>query len=561
MSQGGQEGGRLLAGRYRLASMLGRGGMGTVWRARDEVLERDVAVKEVIVAGGLSDADRDLLHQRTFREARATARLSHPNIVTVHDVIEENGRPWIVMEFVRARSLQDVIEQDGPLPPPRVAEVGRQMLSALRAAHGIGILHRDVKPSNVLLTDDDRAVLTDFGIAYVEGDAALTQTGLIIGSPSYISPERARGDRAGPGADLWALGATLYAACEGRPPHERTDPVSVLAAILTEDPPAPRNAGPLLPVLQGLLQRDPAQRMPAQTAAGLLMQIAAGTTVPAAVPAGTTVQAPAPGQGGAARAGTLHFPHDRPAPPPPDQRANGTPAGPPPRRSGKGAPTGLIVTVSVLATAVVVLAGFLLVKSLDGDGGTPTARKTTAPAQQGANANGGANGQDGATGGAGAGGGSSAPPTTQQPAPPRLPAGWVQASEPGYTIGVPAGWRRSVRGQSVFWRDPNSAAYLQVDRTPWTGPPVEAWQQWESEVLDKGTLDDYHRIDLRQVNDTYYQAADIEFTWAGQGDRLMHGVDRHAIAGGRYAVFVAVPADQWDASRQTVTGFLDTFRP
>src|SRR6266545_2773432 len=245
MSQGGHEEGRQLAGRYRLTSIVGRGGMGTVWRARDEVLEREVAVKEVIVAGGVADADRDVLHRRTLREARATARLSHPNIVTVHDVIEEAGRPWLVMEFVRARSLQEVIEREGPLQPRRAAEVGRQILAALGAAHGIGILHRDVKPSNVLITEDDRAVLTDFGIASVEGDATLTQTGLIIGSPAYIAPERAQGNRAGPPSDLWALGATLYTACEGRPPHLRTDPVSVLAAILTEDPPPPRNAGPL----------------------------------------------------------------------------------------------------------------------------------------------------------------------------------------------------------------------------------------------------------------------------------------------------------------------------
>src|SRR3954453_4145889 len=160
MSHGGNEQGRVLAGRYRLTSVVGRGGMGTVWQARDEVLERGVAVKEVIVPGGVSDADRDVLQQRTLREARATARLNHPNIVTVHDVVDEAGRPWIVMEFVRARSLQDIVDEEGPRPPRRAAELGRQTLAALRAAHGIGVLHRDVKPSNVLITDDDRVVLT-----------------------------------------------------------------------------------------------------------------------------------------------------------------------------------------------------------------------------------------------------------------------------------------------------------------------------------------------------------------------------------------------------------------
>src|SRR5919198_3254919 len=278
MSHGGHEGARLLGGRYRLTSVVGRGGMGTVWQARDEVLDRDVAVKEVIVPGGVADAERDVLRQRTLREARATARLSHPNIVTVHDVVDEAGRPWIVMEFVRARSLQDIVDKEGPQPPRRVAEVGGQTLAALRAAHAIGVLHRDVKPSNVLITDDGRAVLTDFGIAFIEGDTNLTQTGLIIGSPAYIAPERAKGERAGPAADLWALGATLYTGCEGRPPYQRADAMSVFAAIVTEDPPPPRNAGPLLPVLQGLLHRAPGRRMSAETAAGLLAHIATAAT-------------------------------------------------------------------------------------------------------------------------------------------------------------------------------------------------------------------------------------------------------------------------------------------
>src|ERR687896_685627 len=294
MSQGAQEKGRMLAGRYRLASVAGRGGMGSVWRARDEMLERDVAVKEVIFPRGGSDADRHVLRERTLREARAAARLNPPNIVIVQGVFDEAGRPWIVMEFVRARSLQDIVDADGPLPPRRAADVGRQTLAALRAAHDIGVLHRDVKPSNVLITDDGRAVLTDFGIAYVEGDTTLPQPGLTIGSPAYIAPERARGERAGPAADLWALGATMYAACEGRPPHQRTDPVSVLAAILTEDPPPPRNAGPLLPVLQGMLHRDPGQRISAETAAGLLAQIATGTTVPSVVPPAPPAYAPSP---------------------------------------------------------------------------------------------------------------------------------------------------------------------------------------------------------------------------------------------------------------------------
>src|SRR5918999_3001766 len=266
----GQGRGRLVGGRYRLTTVVGRGGMGTVWRAHDELLDRDVAVKEVLLPPGLEAAERDILYQRTFREARASARLSHPGVVTVHDVVREDGRPWIIMQFVQARPLQEIIDQDGPLRPRRVAEIGLQVLEALNHAHAAGILHRDVKPSNVMISDDGRAVLTDFGIAQMPGEVTLTQTGLVMGSPAYIAPERAQGDKAMPASDLWALGATLYTAVEGRSPYERGDAMAALAATLTEDPPPPRRAEQLGPIIQGLLVRDPARRMPAAAALPLL---------------------------------------------------------------------------------------------------------------------------------------------------------------------------------------------------------------------------------------------------------------------------------------------------
>ncbi|TDB86423.1 serine/threonine-protein kinase, partial [Actinomadura sp. 7K534] len=268
--------GRLLAGRYRLESVVGRGGMGTVWRARDETLDRDVAVKEVVLPAGLGDDERENRHRRTLREARASARLNHPGVVTVHDVVDEDDRPWIVMELVRARSLQDLVDGDGPLPPGRAAAIGRQIAGALRAAHAIGILHRDVKPANVLVAEDDRAVLTDFGIAQMAGDATLTGTGLLIGSPAYMAPERVNGAPAVPASDLWALGATLYAATEGKAPHHRGDAMAVLAAILTQDVPPPRNAGPLTPVLTALLERDPDRRLTGDRAEEALKAVAAG---------------------------------------------------------------------------------------------------------------------------------------------------------------------------------------------------------------------------------------------------------------------------------------------
>src|ERR687895_2865898 len=270
----GQGRGRLVGGRYRLTTVVGRGGMGTVWRAQDELLDPAVAGKEGLLPPGLDAPERDILYQRTFREARASARLNHPGVVTVHDVVQEDGRPWIIMELVRARPLQEIIDQDGPLPPGRVAEIGMQLLEALNHAHAAGILHRDVKPSNVMIAADGRAVLTDFGIAQMPGEVTLTQTGLVMGSPAYIAPERAQGDKAMPASDLWALGATLYTAVEGHSPYERGDAMAALAATLTEDPPPPRRAGPLGPVLQGLLVRDPARRMPAGAALPLLADLA-----------------------------------------------------------------------------------------------------------------------------------------------------------------------------------------------------------------------------------------------------------------------------------------------
>ncbi len=265
----------LLAQRYRLLTEVGRGGMGTVWHARDEALGRDVAVKEVILPHGFSDEEREVQHKRTFREARTAARLSHPGVVAVYDVVEEDGRPWIVMELIRARSLEQIIKQDGPLPPRRAAEIGRQMLAALMAAHKAGILHRDVKPSNVLVIDEPftRAVLTDFGIARAQSDATLTQTGMLIGSPAYIAPERARGRPAVPASDLWSLGATLYAAVEGKAPFERSEAMASLVAVLTEEVPPPQHAGPLAPLIRGLLRKDADTRLSAAEAAVLLDRV------------------------------------------------------------------------------------------------------------------------------------------------------------------------------------------------------------------------------------------------------------------------------------------------
>ncbi|MFH8466861.1 serine/threonine-protein kinase [Streptomyces sp. NPDC017991] len=269
---------RVIAGRYRLLSPLGEGGMGTVWRARDEVLHREVAVKEVRAPGGLPGPDAERMYARLEREAWAAARVSNRNVVTVYDVATEDGRPWIVMELIRGIALSDALDAEGPLSPQRAAHIGAEVLAALRAAHEAGVLHRDVKPGNVLLSNDGRVVLTDFGIATVEGSSALTMTGEVIGSPEFLAPERALGRTPGPESDLWSLGVLLYAAVEGNSPFRQNTPLSTLRAVVDEELPPPLRAGPLAPVIEGLLRKDPAERMSAEDAERDLRLVSAGGT-------------------------------------------------------------------------------------------------------------------------------------------------------------------------------------------------------------------------------------------------------------------------------------------
>ncbi|MFJ8936941.1 serine/threonine-protein kinase [Streptomyces sp. NPDC102365] len=267
------DGGRLLAGRYRLGGVLGRGGMGTVWRAEDETLGRTVAVKELRLPPRIDEDEKRRLITRTFREAKAIARIRNNSAVTVYDVVDEDDRPWIVMELVEGKSLAEVIREDGLLTSRRAAEVGLAILDVLRSAHREGILHRDVKPSNVLIAEDGRVVLTDFGIAQVEGDPSITSTGMLVGAPSYISPERARGHKPGPAADLWSLGGLLYAAVEGVPPYDKGSAIATLTAVMTEPVEQPKNAGPLEKVIYGLLVKDPEQRLDDAGARAMLTEI------------------------------------------------------------------------------------------------------------------------------------------------------------------------------------------------------------------------------------------------------------------------------------------------
>lgn len=348
-----EQDGRVVAGRYRLTRAIGRGGMGAVWAAVDRRLGHEVAIKELLLNPGMSDDQSSTLLQRALREGRIAATLKHPAVVPVYDTFMADDRPWIVMELLRGRSLAQLISDAGPMPPERAAAMGVKLLSALRAAHEAGIVHRDVKPGNVLLSDDGRVMLTDFGLAAVEGDPSLTQAGMVMGSPPYVAPERAKGAPATPAADLWSLGATLFMAVEGKGPYDRETPIAALGALVTEEPPAARNAGPLRPLIEGLLTRDPRHRLDAETAAELLRRVAEGRNSPHTPPRGQPAVYPAAA-------------HEMPSPPktrafPASKGIHAAPEGAPkPLRKRAAAWIGrhrAPAKLTVLTTAVALIAG------------------------------------------------------------------------------------------------------------------------------------------------------------------------------------------------------------
>ncbi|MFD3376051.1 MULTISPECIES: serine/threonine-protein kinase [unclassified Streptomyces] len=316
--------GDMVDGRFELLGRLGSGGMGTVWRARDSVLHREVALKAVRHDAAASSSVRE----RVLREARALARISHPNVVMIHHIIDDDPHPWLVMELVDGVSLQERLA-DGPLTPSEAARIGRQVLAALRAAVAAGIQHRDVKPANILLRADGSAVLTDFGIAALQGSTALTATGELIGSPEYIAPERIRGNDDDPASDLWSLGLVLYVCVEGISPLRRGTTLGTLAAVLDEAVPPPVRSGPLSPVLQALLVRDPAARPDAARLDAMLAQVESGTTPDWALPTATAPLPPGP---------TTAPTHVLPAPPASGDTVPGGPGpgGPGPGGSGPG---------------------------------------------------------------------------------------------------------------------------------------------------------------------------------------------------------------------------------
>ena len=346
---------RLVADRYALRAPLGRGGMGVVWRAQDAVLGREVAIKEVVFPATMAEEERRPAQARVMREARAAARLNHPSAVTLYDVVQDGGGTFIVMELINAPTLADLVRAGGPLPVERVAGIGAQIASALEAAHAAGIVHRDVKPGNVMVPDRGNAKLADFGIASLQGDPQLTSTGLVIGSPAYMAPEQARGEESGPPVDFWALGATMFYAVEGEPPFDRGTSIATLAAVVNDPPRAPRRAGPLAPLITALLAKDPGARpsgpelraelsrlaaVPASPPTEVLPVMGPGRTVPLApaAAAGLAVAGSRPatpaGPGEPADVTPVPPRPDRPATPGPAPAMEGRVVEPPPTPGG-----------------------------------------------------------------------------------------------------------------------------------------------------------------------------------------------------------------------------------
>ncbi|GAB7061321.1 serine/threonine-protein kinase [Streptomyces mexicanus] len=603
--------GLLLAGRYRLADSIGSGGMGRVWRAHDEVLHRAVAIKELTAALYVSESDQAVLLARTRAEARAAARINHSAVVTVHDVLEHDNRPWIVMELVEGRSLADAVKERGRLEPTEAARVGLWVLRALRAAHAAGVLHRDVKPGNVLLADDGRVLLTDFGIAQIEGDTTITRTGEVVGSVDYLAPERVRGHDPGPASDLWALGATLYTAVEGLSPFRRTSPLTTMQAVVDEEPAEMRHAGPLGPVVTALLHKDPAARPDAATAEQLLAEAARGRR-----PDGAQAYAPpqptghdgAPGAGapgpyaggtrpgtqgatyaaggyshasgaqGATYAGGGHPGAQAPA------YAGGThpggthPGGPlqpyasgttPYQSATAPTPVGPAQGPAVGATSprrrrIRNVALVAALAALIGGGTAVVVQKWDAD-----------------WGGAVEAAASSPPASSPAPSPHRtasggatgsLPAGWVRRHDPfGFSIAVPdATWQRVVSNADLHQADytPDGGRHLlriAVDDSPDFATAHDHQLDLEQQL---NRLVDYQRITLQANTFRDRPGSRWEYTWTALAKDTDYPGPRRAVEetyfsrdNVEYAIYMSAPADDWPATRQQFQKVLQSWRP
>ncbi|MFJ4720701.1 serine/threonine-protein kinase [Streptomyces luteogriseus] len=564
--------GLLVAGRYRLAESIGSGGMGRVWRAHDEVLHRSVAIKELTAALYVSESEQAILLARTRAEARAAARINHSAVVTVHDVLEHDGRPWIVMELVEGRSLADAVKEEGRVEPREAARIGLWVLRALRAAHTAGVLHRDIKPGNVLLGRDGRVLLTDFGIAQIEGDTTITRTGEVVGSVDYLAPERVRGNDPGPSSDLWALGATLYTAVEGRSPFRRTTPLTTMQAVVEEEAAELRHAGPLTPVIISLLRKDPGTRPDVSEAEQMLAEAAEGrrpngaqayvpTQYGGATPyrdshSGTGTAATGTsgtGTSGTGPMGTGSGSHPgAPLPPMAGTPATGTspagtapygptgpttigpttigPTGTGPQPTGTGRRRRLRTLALVVALAAII------------GGATAVLLQQWHQNRQG--------------------GSGSSVSTTQGPGG-SVPASWTRYDDPvGFSLYLPKGWKRTPFGPQGELKQidysPDGGRHfvrIAVDTSPDFADPYAHQLDLEQQLR---RLVDYKRVTLERNVYRDREGARWEYTWTAQPKDIKFPGPRRAVEetyvardGTEYALYMSTPAADWPkASKQ-----------
>ena len=509
---------RQVADRYTLDSQLGKGGMGVVWSATDTLLQRPVAIKQVKLPPSIPLADRDAIKARSTREARAAAQLSHPNVVTIFDVVEEDGMTWIVMELVRAPSLSATVRDEGTLDSRAAARIGLDVLDGLEAAHSKGIVHRDVKPGNVMVTADGRAKLADFGIASLKGDPKITTTGMIMGSPSFMAPEQAIGRDAGPATDLWSLGATLYFATEGTPPFDKGQPIPTLTAVVHEDAPTPRGAGALGPVIAALMSKEAADRPDAVEARAMLTDVAEGRHAEISTQA-QPVAGPSPDafpRGSAPQPAASTWEEVKP--------------------SGRG--RGLLVALGLV---VLLLGGAVAFFAFRGD---------EEPRNDPPRA---ANGQQQPGGG------------QQEPQQSDIgETATFAAGDTGYEVEVPAGWEERPQDESmVDLVDPATGDYLRVD---WTDTPGEdalaAWEQQEDSFAP--SHDNYQRVQMKAVE---YQdsptAALWEYRWR-EGESALHAYNLGFVTGdGDYGFALNFVTDEsnFEASAPLWEHFMESFGP
>lgn len=557
--------GLLLAGRYRLVDSIGSGGMGRVWRAHDEVLHRTVAVKELTAALYAAEGDRARLLARTHAEARAAARINHSAVVTIHDVLDHDNRPWIVMELVEGNSLADEVKDRGRIEPAEAARIGLWVLRGLRAAHAAGVLHRDVKPGNVLLSPDRRVLLTDFGIAQVEGDTTITRTGEIVGSVDYLAPERVRGHDPGPSSDLWALGATLYTAVEGRSPFRRTSPLTTMQAVVDEEPEPPRNAGALEPVIAALLSKDPEARPGPAEAEEMLAEAAEGRRprtaqahVPTARHTDTRVEPNAargngPGGsgtygGGTQGGGTHGGPSYGGQPYGPSGTGGGGPAGtayqplpapggPVPGRRRRGRTVALVLVMAALVGG----GGAVVMRYAD-----DWRHDDTSSASTGGNK--------------GTGTGDKPTPSDSASKAPAdgLPKGWVRVKDPlGFRLAVPGkDWVRKVTGSQIDYTPDGGQHFIRIaiDDSPDFDDPYRHQLDLEQQVKK---LKDYASSSLQANTFRDCRGSLWDFTWTAEEGKTDFPGPRRAIEetyisrkGVEYAIYMSSPLEDWIVTRQ-----------